>query len=361
VSALLLRGLDFRADNDAMNIVYSFLLAFGTSLLLTPAMRWLALRVGIMDRPGIRKVHRKPVPYLGGVAIFIGFALASLSLSSDPQVIAIVVGAACVVVLGVIDDAIAMPAVFKLVGQIAIACGTYWAGVSISHVTHPFGGVVYLGGWDFPVTVMWIVSMMNTVNLMDGLDGLAAGVGAISAMAITIIAVQTGLWPAAIISVALAGSSLAFLRYNFTPASIFMGDAGSMFLGYALATATMIGVLKSAFTISIAIPILALAVPIFDTVFAIIRRLRRGQPVFSPDKEHFHHQLMSAGLSPKQAVILIYAASFCLGVTAVALGFFEGMDAVIFLVVTTIVMVITVRYFRRNARKIRQVVEMISD
>ena len=344
-----------------MAIIYSFLVAFLVSVLATPVMRWIALRFKIMDRPGFRKVHCKPVPYLGGVAIFLGFFASAAMFSSDPQIMAILVGAFAVLVLGVLDDIFTLPATVKLAGQIAIAIGTYMAGVSIGYLTHPFGGVLVLGWLECPITVLWFVSMMNTVNLIDGLDGLAAGVSAISAMVITVIALQTGQWPAAVLSVALVGSSLAFLRYNFAPASIFMGDAGSMFLGYVLAATTIIGVLKSVFTISIAVPIIALAIPIFDTAFAIVRRLRKGQPIFSPDKEHFHHQLLAAGLSPKQAVILIYTATFLLGLIAIALGFFEGVAAIIFLMVTAVVMIGTVRYFRCRANRIRPLVDLISE
>lgn len=344
-----------------MIIIYTFLVAFLGTVMTTPVMRWLALRCKIMDSPGFRKVHRKPIPYLGGVAIFIGFSTASLLFNTDPQVTAIIIGALAVVILGVVDDARPLRASIKLLGQIAIASATYFSGVSIEYLTHPFGGVIQLGWMDFPLTLIWIVSMMNTVNLIDGLDGLAAGVSAISAMVITIIAVQTGHWSAAVLSVALAGSALGFLRYNFAPASIFMGDAGSMFLGYTLATATIIGVLKSVFTISIAIPIIVLAIPIFDTAFAIVRRLRKGQPIFSPDKEHFHHQLLDAGLSAKQAVILIYAVSFGLGLLSIMLGFFEGISAIIFLILTALIMVGTVIYFKRRACRIRPLVDLISE
>jgi len=342
-------------------IVYSFLVAFLVSVLTTPAMRWIALKYGIVDQPGHRKVHRKPIAYLGGVAIFLGFFVSMVMFGTDSQVTTILIGALAVVVLGVIDDIYMMPATIKLGGQIAIAVGTYMGGVSISYLTHPFGGIVQMGWLEFPITVLWIVSMMNTVNLIDGLDGLAGGVSAISAMAVTIIAVQTGQWPAAVLSVAMVGAALGFLKYNFAPASIFMGDAGSMFLGYVLAAVTIIGVLKSVFTISVAVPIIALAIPIFDTAFAIVRRLRNGQPVFSPDKEHFHHQLLAAGLSAKQAVILIYTASFLLGLAAIALGFFEGISAIIFLIVTAVIMIGTVRYFRYRVSRIRPLVNLISE
>ncbi|NBV41551.1 undecaprenyl/decaprenyl-phosphate alpha-N-acetylglucosaminyl 1-phosphate transferase [bacterium] len=344
-----------------MSILLAFVLSFFVALILTPIMRIVAVKTGIMDRPDARKVHRKPVPYLGGVAIFGGFFAAGFLARPDlhSSVLTIMLGAFLVLVLGVADDAFNMRASLKLFGQLSIATVTYLMGVSIPYITHPFGGVVYTGILEYPLTVVWIVSMMNTVNLIDGLDGLAGGICAISGMFITIIALQTGQWPAAMLSMGIVGGALGFLRYNFSPASIFMGDAGSMFLGYALATATMIGVLKSAFTISIAIPILVLAIPIFDTAFAIIRRLRAGKPIFSPDKFHFHHQLLAAGLSPKEAVILVYAASFLLGLVALLLGYLEGITAVSLLFVTGVVVFGILRYFKTNLDRIRALVFLI--
>ncbi len=344
-----------------MPVIVSFLTALIVTMVITPWMRRLAVWTGIVDRPDFRKVHRQPVPYLGGLAIFAGVAVSLVVTGVDRQTVIALVGSCAVVGLGAIDDAIAMRASIKLLGQLVIATATVGFGISVSMITDPFGGVIQLGWLGFPIAVIWIVGMMNMVNLIDGLDGLAGGVSAISAVSIAIIAMQTGQTQAGLIGVAVAGSAVGFLRYNFSPATIFMGDAGSMFLGYMLAVSALIGVMQSAFTISLAIPIIALAVPIFDTVFAIVRRARRGQPVFSPDKEHFHHQLMAAGLNPKQAVILIYFATGLLGVLAIFLGFLNGLWALGFVVFSICLIVAVLVLFRLNPSWIRIVVQSILD
>lgn len=344
-----------------MTLFYAFIVALLIAILTTPLMRWIACRYSILDRPGGRKVHRKSIPYLGGGGIFIGFVVAVFLFCDSPSSVLILVGASATTLLGVIDDVTIMSSKVKLLGQIVIALGTCIGGISIDYLTSPFGGTIYLGVFSWPITILWIISLMNVVNLIDGLDGLAGGVSAISAVMIAIVSVQTGQWSAAIVAIALAGASLGFLRFNFPPATIFMGDAGSMLLGYVLSVVTIVGVLKSEFVISMGIPIIALAVPILDTTFAIIRRLKKGQSIMSPDKEHFHHQLLDAGLNVKQAVILIYACTFMLGLAAIIVGYLDGVAALGFVLSVTIIATGIFKYLKRRSKHIRTLVRMISD
>ena len=190
----------------------------------------------------------------------------------------------------------------------------------------------YVDYLSIPITLLWVVGLTNTVNLIDGLDGLAAGVSTIAAVTILLVALQQNFWVVAVLTAALAGSSLGFLQHNFNPAKIFMGDTGSMFLGYMLAAISVLGTVKSAATIALIVPIVALGLPIMDTAFAIIRRYSSGQPIFKPDKGHLHHRLLEMGLSQKQAVLLMYVISGCLGLSAIALTEVnQGLAAVIVL------------------------------
>jgi len=189
----------------------------------------------------------------------------------------------------------------------------------IEWLTNPFGEMLYVDYFSVPLTILWVVGLTNTVNLIDGLDGLAAGVSTIASITILLVALQQNFWTVAILTAALAGAALGFLQHNFNPAKIFMGDTGSMFLGYMLAAVSIMGTVKSAATIALFVPIVALGLPIMDTAFAIIRRYMSGRPIFKPDKGHLHHRLLEMGLTQKQAVLLMYVISGCLGLSAIAL------------------------------------------
>ena len=244
----------------------------------------------------------------------------SVTLTGSAMFIGLMVGGSLIVLVGVIDDYKNLPAKVKLVGQIlAAAILVVGFDVRIDFITDPFGDYLYTEWLAVPATIFWIVGLTNTVNLIDGLDGLAAGVSTIAAVTIFLVALQQGIILVAVLTAALAGAAFGFLYYNFNPARIFMGDSGSMFLGYMLAGISVIGAVKSAATIALIVPILALGLPILDTTFAIVRRYRRGVPIFKPDKGHLHHRLLDLGFSQRQAVLLMYVISALLGLSAVAL------------------------------------------
>jgi UDP-GlcNAc:undecaprenyl-phosphate GlcNAc-1-phosphate transferase len=215
-------------------------------------------------------------------------------------------------------------------------------GVKIEFITNPFGsGMIYLGFWGIPLTILWIVGMVNVVNFLDGLDGLAAGVSIIGAFALFAVASSRGQVFASALAVALAGSALGFLPYNFNPATIFMGDAGAMLLGFTLAVISVEGALKGAATIALAVPMFTLGVPILDTVFSIVRRVHRGTPFYQADKEHIHHRLLSNGFSHRGAVILIYAITGCLGMMAILMARF-GVTLTGYVIVALLLSVILI-------------------
>ena len=281
-----------------------------------------------MDAPDARKVHKKPIPRIGGIGIYAAFMVAILAvmvfteLTDDVfhELVGLLVSGTLIVIVGIIDDYKNLPAKVKLVGQIIAACVLVAFDVRIDFITDPFGDFIFLEYFAVPATVFWIVGLTNTVNLIDGLDGLAAGVSAIAAATIFLVAMQQSFLLVAVLTAALAGAAIGFLYYNFNPARIFMGDTGSMFLGFMLAGISVIGAVKSAATIALIVPILALGLPILDTTFAIVRRYRGGVPIFKPDKGHLHHRLLDLGFTQRQAVLLMYVISALLGLSAVVLN-----------------------------------------
>ena len=327
----------------------AFILAAGTALLVTPGVIFLAKKTGAMDAPDPRKVHKKPIPRIGGIGIYIAFMIAILVIKSYTPLVpevqfeltGLLVGGTLIVLLGIIDDYKNLPAKVKLVGQIVAACVLVIAfDVRIDFITDPFGDYMYLEYLAIPVTVFWIVGLTNTVNLIDGLDGLAAGVATIASITIFLVALQQDILLVAVLTAALAGAAIGFLYYNFNPARIFMGDSGSMFLGYMLAGISVIGAVKCAATIALIVPILALGLPILDTTFAIVRRYRGGVPIFKPDKGHLHHRLLDLGFSQRQAVLRMYVISALLGLSAVVLT--EVSAQVSILIVCLVIAVVLV-------------------
>ncbi|MFC1754304.1 glycosyltransferase family 4 protein [Thermoproteota archaeon] len=307
-----------------MRYYLAFWIALAATWFLTPKIRQLALHAGLVDKPAERKLHKKPIPHLGGIAIYLGFLAAVLTVAKPSQTHSgIILGATLIVLLGVIDDIFHLQPWIKLLGQTAVAIITVYHGITISFITNPLGGMLTLDFFSFPITVFWIVAVMNTMNLIDGLDGLAAGIAAISSVILTIVAFHTGQTYAGFILLALLGACIGFLRYNFSPAQIFLGDSGAMLLGYILATASIIGVMKSTVALSLFIPVLVLGIPISDTLYAILRRIKNGKHIFKPDSEHFHHKLLALGFSHKQVVLLFYGLSTGLGIVAVLIGFYS--------------------------------------
>ena len=284
----------------------------------------LAVRIKAVDIPkDARRMHKVPIPRAGGLAIFAGFLVSSLLfLPMTGQFRAILLGALLLVVLGIIDDVVALDAKIKFVGQIVAALIPALSGVVISGFVNPFSESNYfsLGIFSIPVTILWIVGITNAVNFIDGLDGLACGVSAIATITMFIIAILFQEAQIALMMAALAGACLGFLPYNMNPAKIFMGDTGSMFLGYILAVTSIQGLFKFYAVISFAVPFILLGLPIFDTGFAIIRRILKGQSPLQADRGHVHHRLIDLGFDQKQSVAILYAFSALMGLTAVLLA-----------------------------------------
>jgi UDP-GlcNAc:undecaprenyl-phosphate GlcNAc-1-phosphate transferase len=303
------------------------------ALALTPVVRGVAMRLGLVDEPGGRKVHSGQIPRVGGVAILGGFAAAvvlqvagELSFGwrqaltgGGPQIAGVLAGMALIFVVGLIDDVRGLNAGQKLVGQVLAASVLIATGLRIDFIGNPFGGLVVLGLLSVPVTALYVVAFTNVINLIDGLDGLAAGVSAIGAATMLVLALQGNQFAAAAFAAALIGGCVGFLRYNFHPASIFMGDSGSMFLGFTLAAISLLGVMKSVAAIALLVPLLIIGVPIFDTASAIIRRVRHKRPIQEADRGHIHHRLLGRGFDQRQTVLIIYVWSAALGVGAYAM------------------------------------------
>ena len=314
-------------------------MALGAAVVVTPGVIVLARKTGALDKPNSRKVHKKPVPRIGGLGIYISFmiSMAAVMASGDIaedvmfQLEGLMLSGTLIVILGLIDDYTDLPAKVKLVGQIIAACVLVIGfDVRIDFINNPIvdGEYIYLEMLAIPVAVFWVVGLTNTVNLIDGLDGLAAGVATIAAITIFLVALEQNILLVAVLTAALAGSAIGFLFYNFNPARIFMGDSGSMFLGFMLAGISIIGAVKSAALVALIVPILALGLPILDTTFAIIRRYRGGVPIFKPDKGHLHHRLLDLGFTQRQAVLLMYIISALLGLSAIVLTEVSNVIAV---------------------------------
>jgi len=324
-----------------------FLVALSIAWWLTPEIRARAMRLGLVDKPDEeRRIHKVAVPRLGGVAIYISIVLTmSIMIAITGRfprqggLAGIAVGGTLIFVLGLLDDLESLPAKAKLLVQTLAGCAAYSLGVRIKSIPIPAnldldlgffhlhgGQPISLGQWSLPVTVFWLVGVTNAVNLIDGMDGLAAGVALISALTVWTVALAEHINQpyAALFSAVLAGALLGFLRWNFNPARIFLGDAGAYLTGFILAAVSITGVLKSATAYTLIVPtfilmFLILFFPLLDTSWAIVRRLIKGRPIFQPDAEHIHHRLLQAGFSQKTVAYLIYGVSAALGLLAASL------------------------------------------
>lgn len=323
--------------------VMAILLALGVALLITPLVRKWAFKWGALDRPNQRKVHQQVMPRLGGLAVFIAFTTAVLLTQEiSSHIIGLLVGGALIILLGFVDDTRGISPKVKLAGQLVAACAVIPFGLQVNFVTNPFSDeLLALGLLSIPVTVMWIVSVTNAVNLIDGLDGLAGGTVCIAALTLAAVVWieaamsggSAGQSQAIALALILAAAVLGFLRYNFYPAKIFLGDTGSMYLGFSVAVLSVMGLAKSATFISVIIPVVILGIPLLDTTCAIIRRFQGQKPITQPDKEHLHHRLMKMGLNHRQAVLCIYGVNIVLGLSAILLTLLTDKQAVIFLVI----------------------------
>ena len=341
-----MEALDF---SMVISILQPLVLALGISFLSTPIVKSFAYKLGAIDVPkDARRMHKVPIPRMGGLAIFLGFIISILIFGQiDEQMKGILLGSVIIVVMGIIDDITPLRAGLKFIVQIFAALIPVFYGVQITCISNPniFSANPY---WDFgwlsiPITVLWIVGLTNAVNLIDGLDGLAIGVSSISALTMLAIAILVAEPQVAIAMAALVGACIGFMPYNLNPAKIFMGDTGSTFLGYILACITIQGLFKFYAVISFVVPFLILGLPIFDTMFAIIRRISHGQNPMAPDRSHVHHRLIDMGLNQKQAVAVLYVISGILGLSAVVLATSGELKALLCLVSLLIACLVAAR------------------
>ena len=336
-------------------IVVAFVVAFLMAFISTPLAEKIAYKVGAIDVPrDARRMHKKPIPRLGGIAIFFGFLVSCFCfVVMSREMIAIIAASLLIVILGVLDDIKPIRAIIKLAVQIVAAfIVAYFGKVNIEIFTNPnlFSANDYLilGNLSIPITIVWIVAITNAVNLIDGLDGLAAGVASISSICLLIIALMVSEINIAVFTACIAGACFGFLPYNFNPAKIFMGDSGSTFLGFLLACISIEGVFKAYAVVSFAVPLLIMALPLFDTTVAILRRIKNKKPIMSPDRGHLHHKLIDMGFSQKQAVGILYSISAFLGITAIILVGFGIMRALALLSIAIIFIVASLYYSNKK-------------
>jgi UDP-GlcNAc:undecaprenyl-phosphate GlcNAc-1-phosphate transferase len=340
------------------------LAAFSISALVvlvsTPIVKAIGLKCGRVDLPGGRKVHNQPMVRLGGVSIFLGALIALLTVwglggfgilppDKEYEIWGVTVGGVVFFLIGLADDLFGLPAWSRLAMQSVAAAGAWYVGVQIEFLTVPFMGLVLLPAWiSLPVTVLWLVGMTNAINWIDGLDGLAAGVSGIAAVVMLVASLFMHQPAAALIAAALAGGALGFLRYNFNPAQIFMGDGGAYYMGFTLAGIGVVGLVKSVTTVAVLLPYIILAVPILDMFAVIVDRLRSGKSPFIADKRHLHHRLLEAGLSHRLTVLFIYSLTLWVG--SIALAFSNIPSGVAYAIAATVLFAYIGWKARKHAR-----------
>ena len=353
-----------------LKLLLAFAVSLVISLMMTPPVKHFAEHVGAIDVPkDDRRVHDHPIPRMGGLAIFLGFVLSLLIfVPMDIKVMGLLLGALIIAVVGGVDDIIPLSPGAKLLAQFIAALVCVRSGIVFDAISNPniFADQTYveIGFLSVPLTIIWILGCTNAVNLIDGLDGLAAGVSAISSMTMLVVSLLVSDPVVSIILAALTGACLGFIPYNFNPAKIFMGDVGSQFLGFVLGVSAIMGLFKFQAIITFIVPLLALAVPLADTTFAFVRRILRGQSPFHADKGHFHHRLMATGLSHKQTVAVLYGVSAIMGLFAVLISGHNSLIKIlcvcgIFLTLLGIWVIMAIRNPRKaKARKLKKQAEL---
>lgn len=337
-------------DNNFF-VILALGVAFLISFAATPMVISLAHKVNAIDVPkDARRVHKKPTPLIGGLAIFYGFIVSVLCFATlDRETMGILIGCVIIVTVGVIDDITDMKAIIKLLCQIIAAAVVVYSGVRIEHFANPLSQwvgppYIVLNFWlSVAITIIWIVAVCNAVNLIDGLDGLAVGVSSIASLCMLALTIISNNLNVAIITAAVAGAGFGFLPYNFNPAKIFMGDTGALFLGFILACISVQGFLKLSAIITFAVPILVLGLPIFDMTFAILRRVMTGRSPMSPDRGHLHHRLLDMGFSQKQAVAILYTLTMVLCLTAVVISLKGYLRGVLLIVAVMVIILASLK------------------
>ncbi|MGK7873864.1 MAG: glycosyltransferase family 4 protein [Xenococcaceae cyanobacterium] len=308
----------------------AFLVSIIVVLWSTPVVKTICLKSGQVDQPNERKIHQRPMVRLGGVSIFAGTFTALLIVwwlggfgilppDKEWEIWGVTLGGVAFFSIGLADDLFNLTPISRLIMQMGVATLAWWVGVRIDFLSVPFDGLVHIGWLSLPVTVVWLVGMANAINWIDGLDGLAAGVSGIAAVVMLIVTLFMEQPSAALVAAALAGGALGFLRYNFNPAQIFMGDGGAYFMGFTLAGVGVIGLVKTTAVTAVLLPYLILAVPILDMSTVILSRISQGKSPFIADNRHLHHRFLKAGISQRLTVLFIYALTLWVG--SLALGF----------------------------------------
>ena len=342
----------------------AFLISMTVVLWSTPVVKTIGLKGGHVDRPDARKVHRQPIVRIGGVAIFAGTTAALLIVwwlggfgilppEKDAEIWGVTIGGLLFFFIGLADDLFKLSPTSRLLVQSIVATFAWWKGVRIDFFSVPFHDLINIDQWwlSLPITVIWLVGMVNAINWIDGLDGLAAGVSGIAAVVMLVVSLFMNQPAAALIAAALAGATLGFLRYNFNPAEIFMGDGGAYFIGFLLAGVGVIGLAKTAAVTAVILPYIILAVPIVDMSVVIISRICQGKSPFLADKRHLHHRLLEAGISQRLTVLFIYALTLWVG--SLALAFSGVPSGVAYALVATILLIYVAWQVWRN-RQIRK-------
>ncbi|HWL27059.1 MAG TPA: MraY family glycosyltransferase [Ureibacillus sp.] len=340
-------------------IYVSLIVAFLASILLTPLVRRLAFKIGAVDAPNYRKVHSRIMPRLGGLAIYLSFLIGLLVFRPDSEyTLAIVIAATVIIVTGILDDMYEISAKAKMIGQlIAALIIVFFGGIQIEMINLPFGGVMDFGLLSIPLTIIWIVGITNAINLIDGLDGLAAGVSTIALITLSAMAIIVPNPFVLAIAAILAFSTIGFLFFNFHPAKIFMGDTGALFLGFMIAVLSLLG-FKNITVVSFIIPVIMLGVPISDTFFAIVRRLRNGQKWSDPDKSHLHHRLLDIGFSHRQTVLIIYGIAIMFGLAAIIFSMAKIWGAILLVTVILVALELFVEIIGLAGKNYRPLIKL---
>ncbi|WP_428909663.1 glycosyltransferase family 4 protein [Niallia sp. Krafla_26] len=324
-------------------IYLTMLICLISSILITPVVKKLAFLVGATDKPNQRKVHQNIMPRLGGLAIYISFVVGIFIMLPehliDNTLSSIMIGCTIIVITGIFDDIFEISPKLKLFGQLAAALVVIvWGDIKVEFINLPFtDGILEFGYMSVPITLLWIIGITNAINLIDGLDGLAAGVSSIALITISFMGILFGNPFVTIVAAILLASTIGFLFYNFHPAKIFMGDTGALFLGYMIAVLSLLGFKNVAF-ISFIIPIIILGVPISDTFFAIMRRILNKKPIMQPDKSHLHHCLLGLGFSHRQTVLIIYAIAAFFGLVAIIFSQAKLLGSIV-LIITLLILI----------------------
>ncbi len=330
----------------------AFSISFAIAMVTTPIAKKISYKVKAIDYPKSRGLNKEPMPRMGGIAIFLGFIITVFILSffvkdfHTRQFYGFILGGFIIVVLGIFDDIYELSAKVKFVIQLLVAFIVVYSGTRIDVIMWPFWQ--YLKPLTPLITMIWIIGLINAVNLIDGVDGLAAGVSSIASLCLMVLCIISGSSLAVVLTAILAGSCLGFLPRNFSPAEIYMGDTGATFLGYVLAVTSCIGVYKSYAVLSIVISILAVALPILDTLFAMIRRALSGKPLMSADRGHLHHRLIDSGYSHKQAVIILYGLSLFSAIIAILIAIQDYQATIVVFIFFTILMLMMYVYRTRT-------------